>query len=499
MLQEPCGCFEQTSTSNYPNLLILNYLKESNQANAEAEKRARELLDRGYQKLVSFECKVPGANVHRGYEWFGGEAPPHEALTAYGLLQFRDMARVYPVDQEMVERTRDYLMKQKDGHGGFKRNDRALDTFGRAPEDITNAYIVWALTESGKKDDVENELAALTKQAQASGDAYFLALVANSLYNRDRTDEGLALLKKLADAQKEDGHLDGARTSITGSAGHDLQVEATALTVLAWLKAGRLSPFNTNVRKSIDWIGRQRGGYGGFGATQSTILALKALIAFAKENKKTAEAGELSLYVGDKRIGEPLRFAAGHQDALTVELPEAERWLKPGKNKLRVEITTKQGYPYTLSWSYRMPKPASGDKCPIRLTTSLSGQSAAESSSVRLAATVENLSDDQNEQGMTVAIVGLPGGLKLPEDMAQLKERRDQKLIDAWEVRGRELVLYWRGLKPKQKIDVKLDLICQVPGTYSGPASRAYLYYNADQKCWAKPLQIEIQERRPAE
>jgi hypothetical protein len=499
MLQEPCGCFEQTSTSNYPNLLILNYLQESNQANAEAEKRARELLDRGYQKLVSFECKVPGANAHRGYEWFGGEAPPHEALTAYGLLQFRDMARVYQVDQEMVERTREYLMKQKDGKGGFRRNDRALDTFGRAPEDITNAYIVWALTESGKKDDVEKELAALTKQAHSSTDAYFLALVANSLYNRDQADEGLALLKKLAEAQKEDGHLDGARTSITGSAGRDLQIETTALTVLAWLKAGRLSPFNTNVRKSIDWIGRQRGGYGGFGATQSTILALKALIAFAKENKKTAEAGELSLYVGDKRVGEPLQFAAGHQDALTLELPEAERWLKPGKNRVRVEITTKQGYPYTLSWSYRTAKPASGDKCPIRLTTTLSGPSAAESSSVRLTATVENQSDDQNGQGMTVAIIGLPGGLKLPEDMVQLKERRDQKVISAWEVRGRELILYWRALGPKQKIEVKLDLICAVPGTYSGPASRAYLYYNADQKCWVDPLQIEIKERRPAE
>src|SRR5262249_27075303 len=31
LLREPCGCFEQSSTSNYPNVLILNYLKESNQ------------------------------------------------------------------------------------------------------------------------------------------------------------------------------------------------------------------------------------------------------------------------------------------------------------------------------------------------------------------------------------------------------------------------------------------------------------------------------------
>ena len=29
LLREPDGCFEQTSTSNYPNVLILNYLKES--------------------------------------------------------------------------------------------------------------------------------------------------------------------------------------------------------------------------------------------------------------------------------------------------------------------------------------------------------------------------------------------------------------------------------------------------------------------------------------
>ena len=29
LLREPGGCFEQSSTSNYPNVLILNYLKEA--------------------------------------------------------------------------------------------------------------------------------------------------------------------------------------------------------------------------------------------------------------------------------------------------------------------------------------------------------------------------------------------------------------------------------------------------------------------------------------
>ena len=71
LLREPCGCFEQTSTSNYPNLLILDYLKESNQTKPEVEQKARTLLASGYQKLTSFECPKTGKNQKQGYEWFG--------------------------------------------------------------------------------------------------------------------------------------------------------------------------------------------------------------------------------------------------------------------------------------------------------------------------------------------------------------------------------------------------------------------------------------------
>ena len=68
-------------------------------------------------------------------------------------------------------------------------------------------------------------------------------------------------------------------------------------------------------------------------------------------------------------------------------------------------------------------------------------------------------------------------------------------MIAAWETRGRELILYWRDLAPKQKIEVPIDLICRVPGEYSGPASRAYLYYNADLKHWVEPLKVKIDAR----
>jgi hypothetical protein len=494
LLREPGGCFEQSSSSTYPNILALQYLRESNQTKPEIERRAQELLDSGYQKLISFECQNPAAHKKEGYEWFGGTAPAHEALTAYGLMEFRDMARVHAVDPAMLERTRQYLLNQRDGQGGFKRNSRALDTFGRAPENVTNAYIVWALTESGNDEDITKELSALHEQAKSSKDPYFLSLVANSLINRAKTADAAILLKKVGELQNADGHLDAEQTSITGSGGRDLQIETTSLALLAWLKANP-GAFNANIQKAIRWLGQQRGGYGGFGSTQSTILALKALILYTKANKKTAEAGELHLFVGAKQAAS-LPFAAGATEALTLTLPEAENTLKPGKNTLRVEITGKNVFPYTLTWSYQTRQPASAARCPVKLSANLDRAQANEIETVHLNVHVENASG--KGQGMATAILGLPGGLTIPEDMKQLKDYirppsdGQRPLVSAFEIRGRELVLYWRDLAPDQKIDVPIDLICRVPGEYSGPASRAYLYYNSDLKFWVEPLKIHV-------
>ncbi len=396
LLREPGGCFEQTSTASYPNVLILDYLDSSKQAKPEVEKHARELLGRGYQKLTSFECQNAQKKGREGYEWFGGTAPPHEALTAYGLLQFRDMARFQEVDPAMLRRTQEFLMSRRDGKGGFLRNDRALDTFGRASKQITDAYIVWAMTESGCDDSLKTELDALLKTAAGSKDPYFLSLVANGLINKGRTAEALPLLKTVAGAQKDDGRLDGLEMSITSSRGRDLQIETTALAILGWLKANP-GEFVKPVKSAVEWIGKQRGGYGGFGSTQSTIMALKALIAHTKLAPRNIKAGELTFFVGDKQAAKTA-FKTGVSDTIVLPLPNAEQWLKQGDNKLRIEMTGGNVLPFTLSWSYQTRKPADTGNCPLRLETALAKTNVREGDVVRLTAKLKNVSKDG--QGM---------------------------------------------------------------------------------------------------
>lgn len=501
LLREPCGCFEQSSSSNYPNVLILNYLKETDQANPALEQKARQLLQSGYGKLVSFECIDAQQQTKRqGYEWFGQTAPPHEALTAYGLLQFKDMARVHPVDPAMLERTQKYLLGQRDGKGGFKRNPRALDSFGRAPEAITNAYIVWALTETAvDPEELVIELKAVYENGKESKDPYLVALAALGQLNAGRTDEGLELCQRLKDFQKPDGAVPGGTTSITSSSGRTLDIETTALATLAWLKANRPEQFALHIDRAAKWLGQQRGGYGGFGATQSTILALKALIAHTQANKQKVEPGNILVFQGDNDTvlaSHTINVSAVEPIALKVP----SHALRPGKNKLRLQISNNNVLPYTVSWSYRTVQPLNPPVYPVHLIAQLSTKDAREGDTVRLTAVVENKSG--KDQGMTVAILGLPGGLALPEDFGQLKELaalRDKGtkpgVIGSWELRGRELVLYWRSLAKDEKIEVNLDLICRLPGQYRGPACRAYLYYDADAKYWTNPLSLAIQPR----
>lgn len=50
------------------------------------------------------------------------------------------------VDPNMVNQLRTFILSRRNGRGGFLKNPKALDSFGSAPDDITNVYIVWTLT-----------------------------------------------------------------------------------------------------------------------------------------------------------------------------------------------------------------------------------------------------------------------------------------------------------------------------------------------------------------
>lgn len=478
MIREPGGCFEQTSSSNYPNIMVLSYLASSDAADAQLVQRTQGTLDRGYKLLTGYETK------QKGYEWFG-QTPGHEALTAYGLMEFADMAKVYDVDPAMVARTADWLMSRRDGKGGFLRSTQALDSFGRAGEATTNAYIMWALAEARRTKSMDTELAAVKKLGDSTKDPYLLALVANTALLEKMPEAG-TFVKKLVAMQDKDGGFPGAKESITMSGGESLTIETTALATLALIKASPNSEYESQIRRAVDWTNSKRGGFGQWSNTQATILGLKAMTAYTEYAKQMQASGAATLVINGQPAG-TIAFEKGRKDALVWD--DLAGKLKPGKNTIEIELAGAAALPYSIAVEYRSARPDSDPAAKVNVSTQLAKDTVKLGEGVKLRARVENKTADGLP--MTLARVGIPGGLTF--QTWQLKELRDKGVIDFYETRPREVILYWRALAPAAKKDVDLDLIAATPGVYEAPATSAYLYYTAEDKTWVAPVKVTVE------
>jgi len=476
ILSEPHGCFEQASASSYPNILALEYMQEMDENEPELMARAQQLMDKGYQKLVTYETE------QKGYEWFG-KAPGHEGLTAYGLMQFNDMKRVYSdVNQEMIDRTAEWLMSRKDGNGGFKLNDKALDSYGRAEKDISNAYIVYALSEAGYR-DIDQEVANVYEQALSTEDPYLLALAANALMNRHDERSG-KVLDKLTEQQQEDGSWQGAKHSITRSTGRNLSIETTSLALMALVKADQ--PDGRAINEGVSFLMKQRSGQGRFGSTQATILALKALAEYAKFAKRTSESGTIVLYVNGQKI-DSRSYEAGETEP--IEMTGWDNHLQDGSNTVQIAFDdVDEPLPFTVALDYHTTLPNSSEETQVDLSTTLASSEVSVGETVRLSTELRNTTSDGLP--MTMAIVGMPAGLSAQP--WQLQELQQQNKVDFYEVVGNNVVFYYRQMKPDEKRTIDLDLKAEMPGTFQAPASSGYLYYSDDHKVWTAMDEVTI-------
>ncbi|MFN6039321.1 MAG: MG2 domain-containing protein [Bacteroidota bacterium] len=480
ILREPYGCFEQTSMSSYPNAMVLDYLRTTDTKDDKLMAQATGLLDKGYKRLITFETK------EKGYEWFGSN-PGHEALTAYGLMQFVDMKKVgAKVDDDMLKRTVNWLLDRRDGKGGFQRNSLALDNFGRASEEITNAYIVYSLSEAGFT-EIKKEYSAAYEDAVKSSDPYRMALLCNASYNLKETTKADQLLDKLIKKQLSEGQFEGTSHSITYSQGQSLKIETTSLAILAILKSNGKNTME--MMNAVKWLIASRGGYGAFGNTQGTVLALKALTEFAKYSKQVKEDGKVVVYVDGKKAGEN-EYKAGEKNAIVISGLESYISTE-GTHDIRVKFEgTKNALPYSVAVSWNTTLPSSQKDCVVDLLTKISAKSAMVGETVRLTATVSN----KKNEGIpaTMLVIGIPAGFTVQP--WQLKELQEKNVFDYYEVSGNSIAIYYRCMAPSLKREINLDLKAEMPGEFEAPASSAYLYYTNELKTWSGPEKVLIKK-----
>ena len=156
-------------------------------------------------------------------------------------------------------------------------------------------------------------------------------------------------------------------------------IEATALGMLAMMKDK--NPDIPSLRKAAEYLRGARSGYGGFGATNSTVLALRALTRYAAFSKKTDESGTIQILVDGKKVAEK-SYEKGVQDP--IEIMGLESFLEAGTHDITVKYAgVKHALPYSLAVNYHTSLPNSQEECVIGLETKLDRSAASMGETVR--------------------------------------------------------------------------------------------------------------------
>lgn len=473
LIRTPGGCFEQTSSTNWPNVAILAYL-EAHDGDPRLRARSSSALDAGYTRLAGYQVDAGGFET-----W--GTGPGKEALSAFGLLQFTDMAKVYDVDPALLSRDAEYLLAQRNGRGGFENSGESAHGYGSAPADVLDGFITWALVATGHTDQLSREIDAQARTAETSSDPYVLALATRVLLAAEH-DGAERAVRRLRELQDEDGSFPGAASSITRSYEANLLVESTALAALALMESGA----NRDAwDRAAGWLVDNRRGTGSWGATQATALALQALTQHAERTRRPRVGGEVSVEVNGQVVG-TLRYQADEDAPLVVD--GWEEHLRAGDNRIVLRQASGEPLPYTVDIAWTSVTPDSSPEAELALSTTLSEAEVPLGETVRLTARIDN----QTERIVPspIARIGLPAGLEA--QTWQLQQLKDRGEIAFFETREREVTLYWDGLRADQVHEVALDLVAAVPGSFTGPASSAYPYYNDDDQAWSDGLRVSV-------
>ncbi|HUS67921.1 MAG TPA: MG2 domain-containing protein [Kofleriaceae bacterium] len=471
MLQEPYGCFEQTSSTTYPNLLVLRLIEDAPRMRAIRE-RARDLVGRGYQRLISYE--VSGG----GFSWFG-EAPANQVLTAYGIVEFADMAAVYPVDPELIARTRTWLLSKQRPDGSWAPDASWLHDWSQVQGAVsTTAYVAWALAESGARGpELERALAFLrAHRAALAEDPYIVALWAAAegrLEAKGRT-AALALLRSLATNDDSGGtsyHAGGKTIFYASGAAADVQVTALAVTALD--RAGAAP----EARAGLDWLWRARSPSYGWGTTQSTVLALRAAALAAPKPARAAGRLRVRLDGAD----------AGAIDLASVNVPGlALAKLTPGAPALTVAGDVDGALDADLRISWR------GRAAPRAVTAGLSVALDAPADAVVIGRTTTLTARVRNPGAEAIAmptvVVPVPPGFRA--DAASLRSLRAVQGVSKVEDHGDSLAVYLLDLDPDEEVRLPYRLEATAAVDVLQRPAQAYAYYTPDVRGQSAPRRL---------
>jgi uncharacterized protein YfaS (alpha-2-macroglobulin family) len=492
LLRMPFGCFEQTSSSTYPNVLALGYMKRTKKLTPEVGAKAEGYIATGYQRLLTFE--VAGG----GFSWFGN-APANKILTSYGLMEFSDMSKVHDVDERVIQRTQQWLASQQQPDGSWRPdasfiNEGATNRFNSDALRIT-AYIAWALEASGYQGpavDRAKQFLESNSGMRGKADAYTLAVLANFAvdYAKDRgfTAEAIRLL---LDSRTEEGDQTWWKSEETSmfARGTSAAVETTGLAVQALLKEGSNSAVTA---KAMNYITAKKDSAGTWGSTQATIMALRALL-FASEKSGASAKGSVEVLLNGKVTAHVALTAANNDLLHQFVFKDIDA---RAANDVEIRFHGEGSMAYQVAGRYFVPWTERPSHEPLSIDVSYDRTRLAQDQIATATAVVHN--NLPTTANLIMVDLGIPPGFELlTEDLDNYREKsatRKSGRLEKFSLTATQAILYFDSIAAQGEFTLKYRLRAKYPIRARGFESRVYEYYAPDVNAVARPVQLEVRQ-----
>ena len=492
ILRMPSGCFEQTSSAAYPNIMVLDYLRTSDQLSPEVQFRAEEYVNLGYQRLTTFEVSSGGFSLY-------GRPPADRMLTAYGLMEFNDMSRVHNVDPGIIERTAEWLLNEQLDDGSWD-NDRgffheptwAESATGRIP---STAYILWGLIEAGYGQDPRTQrgISFLKENAFDVSSPYVLALVANAFVALDlqsqvqlssTTEMVLNELASMAIVDGDEAHWPSLSSTFMGGRGSTADLVTTALSTHALIRANQHPDLASG---ALTHLIRQKDQYGSWHSTQATVMALKALRESLRVRRDDSDAVVRVSFDGGQE--HTIRITPENFDV--VQMIVFDNFQNGENNNLKISASGEGNLMYQVSGNYFLPWqeiPSVVDGGAEELVTigvTYDRTTMRMNDTVRVDVAVTLHTPDSRSETAIIDL-GIPPGFRVEtQDLDALiaeglafSGESEGPIIERYELTGRQILLYTSNLSFDFPLNFDYRLRAKFPLIAQTPLSAVYDYYN---------------------
>jgi len=484
LLERPHGCGEQTTSSTYPNLLILKIEKDfKKELDSKLKKQAQNYLEEGYKRLLNYQT---GSG---GFSYWGKTDTPNTALTAYILRFLKDAGDFTEVDAEVVSRAENWLIAQQKPDGSWEPN--------RGDALVTTSYILRSLSLTAGKDPsklkaLQAGTEFLKKQPATINNSFVLAnfaLAAEDSGDAETAQIAIDKLEKLVQSDSSFSQFWTTPNTPFYGWGTTASIETTALGVQAFLRFTPSTPdlkYQSYIIRGLNFMLKNKDRFGVWHSTQTTVNVLDALILFQKaravSEKNSNQKAEI--FINGRKAQEFILTENGLAKPFVFD---ASAFLTEDKNRIEIKSTGELNLTmaqivsrYYVDWSEAKEDSRYFD---LRVEFDKLQAKPTEEITCKVRAARKD-----RQYGMILTEIGLPPGADI--DRASLERAKAESSFSSFDILPDRIVVYsWMGSAPLEfsfKFRPRLGLNAQ------NAPSQIYDYYNEEARAIAAPQRFEV-------